>query len=302
MQTAVCFNDLKQAALYFDRVIPVALVSMRGTGGYGLVIEFPEPISQDTLLNLVFDRPLSLNVDRWEAFGHFMEKWQLLQDDIAPYRIAHHSIRDEPSYINLQNAYLQNAHLPDRISLREHFKKYANSLGITDASVLLPSKSADAGELNEDPIIRLSGMKLINTETASWDQIIELRKDKAARGDLQRLRTFFSTNYDGKPRPYIEDDLQNRLDDYERISKKHGFETLTSSIGVLLDSTNLTSAAAAFTAATLYGGPIAGLTSATALEIGKISLEIAKQKRSMKDWKESHDLAYVINARKTLSP
>ena len=43
MTSVVCFKDVKQSALYFDRILPVSFRRMQGMGT-DIVFEFPERI------------------------------------------------------------------------------------------------------------------------------------------------------------------------------------------------------------------------------------------------------------------
>ena len=60
----------------------------------------------------------------------------------------------------------------------------------------------------------------------TWDTIIELRKDVDARMRLRRLRVFAATEYVGKSRAFIEDDISVRVDDYEHTLKRWGVKTI----------------------------------------------------------------------------
>lgn len=111
----------------------------------------------------------------------------------------------------------------------------------------------------------MANIDLIDTNNASWDQIVEVRNDIDSRKKLQRLRVFLTKNYKNESRNFIEDDIAKGLDDYEVARKKHGFDTVVSSLSILLDAKNIHSAAAAGIGAAFLGGPIAGITSAAAI-------------------------------------
>ena len=138
-------------------------------------------------------------------------------------------------------------------------------------------------------------MELINTDQVTWGQIHEIRSNQKLQKQLQNLRLFFHENYSGLPRAFIEDDLGRRLDKYEQARKTMGFETVTSTISILLDSNNIHSAVAVGVIAALLGGPITGVAAGTLVEIGKVSLEIAKRIYSLRNLRDGHELAYIIN-------
>ncbi|MFH1934457.1 MAG: hypothetical protein ABIN18_23150 [Pseudomonadota bacterium] len=176
-------------------------------------------------------------------------------------------------------------------------KKWAGSCG----QVLLPSFCITSNEATESDLsLSLANINLIDTSKATWEQIIEYRKDEEARKKLRNLRLFLNTNYQGKSGAFIEDDLGKRLDAYYNTCKDWGFETLTSTITVVMDSENLISLLAGTTCATLFGGPVAVLTAGASIEIGKISLNLIKRKHAFNKLKRDHDLAYIIEAKDRL--
>ncbi|NRF68994.1 hypothetical protein HLB44_18530 [Aquincola sp. S2] len=137
-------------------------------------------------------------------------------------------------------------------------------------------------------------MELINTASASWEQIIEVRQDGESRRRLQRLRAFLDEKYAGKSLAFVEDDLASRLDEYDQARRKHGFDTATGSLSALVDAQSLQAAASAGIATALLGGPWVGASSAAIVELGKVAIEFAKRKRAMVDWQASHPLAYLV--------
>ena len=83
------------------------------------------------------------------------------------------------------------------------------------------------GLQSDTPEFRVSliNANLIDTRATSWEQILDFRNDVDSTKKLHRLRHFFSTNYFGKNQSYIEDDLQQRLEDHDLAIQKHGFHT-----------------------------------------------------------------------------
>src|SRR5439155_18622697 len=136
-------------------------------------------------------------------------------------------------------------------------------------SVLLPSDQPAATFAEAYACLAASGLPLVDTSRATWDQVMELRADPEARRQLRRLRLFFLENYTGKPKAFIEDDLLRRIDDYESTRRKHGFEAVLSSMSVLLEANSLQAAAVAGLTSALFGGPLAGISVGAAVELGK---------------------------------
>ncbi len=292
MRSVICFKDLKQAALYFDRVLPVAFKIMSGTGT-DIVFEFPDHVPSRALVDIVFGSNVAEKENRYALIGKIVDNWDTFAKQTYQYRTGLKNSRED-DYEDLHRAYLNNACTQSSGPIRTHFRSYAESLEIRNADVLLPALGTISPEI-EDPVVTLAGLNLVDVTKATWDQIIELRQDQQSQRKLQRLRAFLANNYTGKSLSYVEDDLGRCLDDYEQSRQKHGFETVVASISVLLDSACLQAALAAGVGATLLGGPAVGISSAAAIEVGKVVIEFAKRRRQMVDWQRSHDFAYVID-------
>jgi hypothetical protein len=297
MRSVICFGDLKQAALYFDRVLPIAFRRLAGTGT-DIVANFPEPIPSRALINLVFDQSPSTESERYVQLGRIVDGWGEFANRAQRYRQTKASSSMEDTYEDLAVAYLQNAALSETETLRRHFADYASALGIQKAAVLLPTRGEASANDDQDFLIRIVGMELIDTSSASWDQIVEVRRDDQSRLRLQRLRSFLNERYVSKDQAFIEDDLASRLDEYDQVRRKHGFDTVTGSVSALLDAQGLQAAAAAGIATALLGGPALGVTSAVVVEIGKVALEFSKRRRAMVEWHSVHPLAYLIEMRR----
>ena len=295
MRTAICFQDVKIASLYFDRVLPVAMRRMGGTGS-DIVAEFPEPIPSRVLINVVFDKIASEGPERYTDFGRVVDSWETFMKEADVY-LGERRGSIDADYGTLADAYMQDASRPGSPPIRQLFAKYARSMGFHHLGVLLPPGQGTPDTKHEDAVVALCNLRLINAERASWEQIVELRADVGARARLQRLRSFAQTNYHGMPTAFIEDDLSSRIDEYVQAASKHGFELITGTISTLLDSSTLLTAAGASLAAAYLGGPATALSAVACIELGKASLEFAKRKRSMVDWEKAHPLAYLIEAR-----
>ncbi len=137
----------------------------------------------------------------------------------------------------------------------------------------------------------------------TWDQIIEFRRDNDGKKKLRNLRLFLHANYTGRDGKFIEDDLAKRLEDYREACRKWGFETTTSLLSTVLESKNLQTTVTVSAAAAIFDAPLV-LTGAIAtglsIEIGKLAIEIARRKHSFNNIRDSHQLAYIIEAQKRL--
>ena len=176
-QNAVCFEDLKTAALYFDSVIPIAFHSMQGRGeGNDVLFRLPDEIPGEVLVNLIFNVSPSNSAEKWTHLGRYIDTWDAFIKAIHPARD-----RFPNSYEDVKRIYLSDSSVNDSSTVRQEFKKLAVALGKKYSTVLLPN---DDGTAEETPyaVLAISGVPLVDTSKASWEQIVELRKDPDARG------------------------------------------------------------------------------------------------------------------------
>lgn len=291
-QNAVCFEDLKTAALYFDSVMPISFSSMLGRGeGNDVLFKLPEEIPGEVLVHLLFGVTPTTQSEKWTLLGRYIDSWDAFIKAIAPARA-----RFPNSYDDVKSAYLRNASVGEQLTVRGEFQKLANALGKKYSTVLLPSgnETEDAGVYG---CLALANVPLVDVSRISWEQVLELRKDPVARMALRNLRLFFFTNYEGKPPAFIADDLARRLDDYASTRKRMGFEVVTGSISALIDAKGVQTAAALGIAAGLAGGPLVGLTSAALLEVSGAVLEFAKRRFAVTEFEKNHSLAYLIRVK-----
>ena len=150
----------------------------------------------------------------------------------------------------------------------------------------------------DDIGIILHDLRLIDVSRASWEQILGFRKDEDSARKLRRLRMFVYEEYADKPRRFIEDDLQERMAAYNDVVKDWGFETMIASLSAVLSAKAMVPAAGAALASAFFGAPLAAAATTGALvEIGSFALEIAKRKYGLQKLRRDHPLAYTIHAR-----
>lgn len=291
---AISFGDIKVAALYFDRVIPIAFHSIYGSYER-LFIKTPEPVPAEFAAQLIFEKSRPFQVI--EYIGNY---WDSFIRPILPHLKKQYASTDPKAYVELKQLYLEDARFSDGTSVRKQFSKLARQLGCPCYSIVLAADEEPKSYAETYACLALSRIPLVDVSNASWEQIMELRSDSEAATGLRRLRLFFFENYVGKPAAYIQDDLLRRLDEYDQARRKHGFDAMMSSIQVLLDSTSLQAAAVASLTAGLFGGAVAGLSAGAAVEIGKVLLEIANKRAEIRNLASGHELGYVIGAREAL--
>ncbi len=263
----LCFENFKEASLYFDRVLPLNMGRMRGDPTVGdILVGYPEEIPSAALSHLIdriegntvtyshATRVMEFTANRWVEFAKEVRPYARLWSP-DPSRSDGDDVRNQ--YRKLQEAYFANASVSGITPIREAFRLYAKGVGFDQFSVAVPSATV-AGGSQCDPGITLSKLNLVDASQAEWRQIIELRKDSQSHRKLARLRLFMHKNYADCSFAYIEDDLSQRVEEYERVTQKFGLKTTISSLSLLLDAKGLQASAGAGLVAGLFGGPLVG--------------------------------------------
>jgi len=301
-QTVVCFGNLKQAAIYFDRVLPVNYLRLQEeTGDIDLA-----PIVDDSLK---FERASDLN-----EFKETMAIDNEITDILMSYKfIPAVKVRMTDPNLSYGEAlneafivlYLINPPMSEKLLFRDFFKenylkKYTKYGFSVDSPVLIPERFLPQQESNEDDItLALMNIPTVNTDNTTWEQIVEFRKDADARKKLQNLRLFLHKNYKGESKDFIEKDINMKLEAYLTTCKDWGFETKAAVLSAVASSNNLIATTASIMGSILLNDPACQTISALSgavLNIGKIALTYAKQKHSFNKLKRDHELAYIIEA------
>lgn len=309
----LCFENFKDAALYFDRVLPLNMGRMRGDPDVGdILVGYPEEVPSAVLSHLVdgiegntktyshATRIMELTSARWVDFARKAEPYARLWARNPGKRDETDKAEALNQYEKLRSAYLANEEVPGHLPIRTIFKEYARSLGFEEICVSVPAR-ATAAATSSDPSLTLSQLRLVDTATADWRQIIEVRKDKESHHRLSRLRLFMHSNYSGRSFAFIEDDLSRRIHEYEATARKHGFKTVLSSLTVLLSAKDLQASLGAGLVVGLFGGPLAALGTGLAVELGQIAVHVAERLHEMRDWRSGHELAYLIETQEKLA-
>ena len=268
--TVIDFTDNpKNAALYFDRVIPLnPTVLINGE------VEMIREILPDSMVINPVKKELSVSNGAL----------------IYCYGNVYNSFVEEQTIKALHSKIYWTSHLFGSINHPYPILHSSNESIFQDTSYNTVS-------------MRLANIQLINTYKAEWKQILEIRRDKKSIDTLRRLKTFFHQNYSGKEKSFIEDDLLNRIGEYNSIVRDWGFETLTSSINMLLTSPVTLTSIGSSLAMGLFGQPLKALATAgtgVGLEIGKVFLHIAEEKNKLSILQRDHPLAYIIDAKEKL--
>lgn len=269
---------------------------MQGRGeGNEVLFRLPDEIPGEVLVNLIFGVFPTSSAEKWTHLGRYLDAWDAFSKAINPARD-----RFSNNYEDVKRIYLSDTPVGDGSTIRQEFKKLSTALGKSYSTVLLPSEDS---AIEETPyaVLAISGVPLVDVSKASWEQIAELRKDPDARGKLRNLRLFLHGTYHGKPKEFVTDDLGRRIDEYNSARKRLGFEAITGTISSFLDAKSLHAAMATGVAAAFAAGPLTGISSAVLVELGGMALEFSKKRFEIKQFENSHGLAYLIRVKRQLA-
>jgi hypothetical protein len=320
----ICFGDggeggpeqllnAKQAAIYYDRVWPLRPTHYYFR--YGLrCFKFrdflPLPVQADLLprggYEVAFAGTLGEFVSRLEAQKRRIDDSQPVTPEMqieADKDLLRHYF--DGTFIPRERCRMGCCELSRGETLRHLVLRHAREMGLRAPTLLLPPSwpSAKQARTGGDVCLSLARLNLIDVRRATWQQILDFRRDPESRRRLRRLRLFLHANYTGKSLHFMEDDLGRRLDDYRSACMDHGFETVTSVITMITSSKNIRTMGAATLIALLAGEPIAATVAAgvgAAFEVADVSVELARRSYQFRKIERDHDLAYLIHARKKL--
>ena len=179
------------------------------------------------------------------------------------------------------------------------FVKYPNYRGLP----LIVSSASAKNKESGDIALTISSLGLIDTQGVDFAQLFEFRKDTQAMERLRKLRLFAYENYTDKSRDFIEDDIMARIADYERAVKEWGFETTTGAINTVLDSKLIAGGVAGSFLSAYMQEPlltIAATIGTAGIAIGKVAIDLGKQKIARNELMANNPVSYISYAREKL--
>lgn len=183
--------------------------------------------------------------------------------------------------------------------------EHLRSEGVPAVPLFAYRESYDVLGFGENAAIEVKHIdaKLVEAESIEWDQILEFRKDKDSIRDLRNLRLFMFENYKDKSSAHIRDSIEQKIEKHNLASKKHGLKLAKTVTSELVDSKSALGCLCLATLSYLLGDHITaaslGISGAT-LAIGKMTISIASECVSYRTDTANPELAYVIKARKLI--
>lgn len=296
-RNAVVIGDIKNAALYFDHIVPVFLGLEMVTDGWldrddweNTLKEIVGKVLPPTLMSSHFGYAFS---DVNEKTYHLLQKFGIQQHGLEP-RIKGLS---KEEYDNIEET-----------AARAYFS-FVNEFALNQWPLATEGEPTTAGlpeaECPETtPLLTLSKLNVIDASNLTWDHIHEIREDPKAREQLRRLRLFAYSNYLDKPREFVEDDLLSRIDDYEATAKEWGVKTVQGTLTLALNSKLLAGGLAGSFVAAMFGQPMTAIVAGTAtaiVEVSKFALELQSRKLAIESMARDNPISYVSYMRKRIS-
>ena len=231
--------------------------------------------------------------------------WRKLSHDMARLNMEYPRFTSQPDYTEwLARHYIHDSPVPEVGTFRSAVLEFAAGIGLQDISVVTPPGAVSGDDATgEDVTASLIGFPVIDTTNASWEQILELRRDTEAKRKLRRLRLFLYKNYAGKGKAFVEDDIFQRLEDHEMARQDHGLETRRSKLSILLDSKSAQTTIITTVGSILAGQPIVATAAAMvgiSVEVGKFVLNIRNREHAFNKLRRDHELAYIFEVRDQL--
>lgn len=295
-KNAVAISDIKNAALYFDYLVPVFLGLEMVQDGWLYRDDW-----KDTLKGIIGKvlPPALLSHHFAEAFSEVNGKmYHLLQK----FAIREHGLK--PQINGLSTEEYDNI---EDTAIQAYFS-FIHEFQLLQWPLVAEGESTVAGipegeNPKASPLLTLSKLNVVDASNLSWDHIHEIREDPIARERLRRLRLFAYSNYTDKPREFVEDDLLSRIDDYEATAKEWGVQTVQGALCFALDSKLVAGGLAASFVAAMFSQPITAIVaSATTgiVEVSKFVLELKSRKLALESMARENPLSYVSYVRNSV--
>lgn len=295
-KTAISYGGTKEAALYFENVIPIFLFL-----DIVLEVEFKELMSlpQSSAMKLLIEKRMpfdNLLPNSMRIGGKDFDSYHDLNSDLLKVLgIGDGNENNLSSKTPMSEIINSNS-----VAVNSRVEKFLNLVNLGDVAHVTDENFVSAKGDTDIGVI-LSGLKLVDADAIPIEKLVEFRLDKNSVASLRALRLFCMTNYNGKSKAFIEDDLMHRIDEYENVAKKWKFQTMECGFTTLFTSKSLAGSFGGATISAISGMPIAASLTAVAgavWEIGKVSLAISSKAFEGRAALKSNPVSYVSTLRK----
>jgi hypothetical protein len=286
-KTAIAFGNTKEAALYFDHVIPISLaVDTLPEFVHTLRIKKWPPETSDLV-----PENLRRNIDFVRQFEDLnMATFYVL------YKLISEKVGKPPE---LEGMTAESwAEVDDKAEAA--YSRFLEKFALRQVPVASAGSAiAESDSTADDVALTISSLRLVDVSKTSWEQLVAFRKDPEAKQKLRRLRLFAAENYAGKGRSFIEDDLNRRIYDYEEEARRWSFETKQAVVTMLLTSKTLASTMSGSVISALFGASAVAIASAiggAGIEIGRIAIEVSRRRFALRNALRENPISYIKDA------
>ena len=152
-------------------------------------------------------------------------------------------------------------------------------------------------------ITTLSDLDIVDEEQLSWEQVMEFRADEEMRGKYRRLLHWLDKEMAGRSPSFIEDEIAQKLNDYQKSLRKHGIRTIAGIVEEALDGKLIAGATATTGMLNLAGHPNLGFLVGAGVVIGKVMIKLIQVKLDYDDIERgpNSEVSWVYEAKKQLS-
>lgn len=128
----------------------------------------------------------------------------------------------------------------------------------------------------------VSNIELVDLTKVEWERILEFRRDKDSRLALRKFRSFFFENYSSLEPQEILDKLLISHEQQRVVLKQWGMQTVSKALSVGFDNSAAIGGSLSALAGMTAGGPLGALVGLS-VPIGRMFLEVGKavQERTM---------------------
>jgi hypothetical protein len=308
-RSALALGETKEAALYFESVIPffvayeaigdAARLQLSDWSAFNTALQELQPNTNELVRSLLPRGLLESSnfVDGWQRldvlgalvrFRPLLDRYEIPFEEVP---LKEYSVTPA-DYADPEGAFTLE------------FSALARRFRFFGLPVIAPHSFSHAEDSTGDLVIAIRGLNLVDSSKLAWDQVAAFRKDTDARHKLRRLRMFALKSYDGKSAAFIEDDLLMRMDEYDETVRRWGFATTYATLATLLSSRSLGVALGAAFVSLLAGAPSLAAFCAgggAAVELGQLVLEISRRRFEFRGVLSDNPVSYLAEIRNRLA-
>ena len=146
----------------------------------------------------------------------------------------------------------------------------------------------------------LRNLDVVDEGKLDWAQVVEFRKDHAARQKFRRLRNWLSSDMVGKTVQQVTDETAVRLDEYNWSIQKHGIQTVTGAISDLLEPSFIAATGTAVAGFGYAGGAGLAELAAGGIALGRVVASITTRLIDLSDRKhgQGSEVAFIHELKK----